>query len=224
MSSRARYSLWLCIVFRSSIFVERSCQFWRLYKKQGGKRTLHEHMSSEASFFDLPTAEDYRKFSICPPWASQQDLHVWLLIALIFGKISGAVRIISNTWCLHCVGISAASAVIWIYVPYVVCSLLYRPTNAQHINNEVCIIKYMFRHINIIFRGFFLIYAKVTILLLLLLSSSTCSSSSFLRTNFHCQFTSSKILMHSLCGAVFCVVLQAYVLSDLLLGWACKHM
>ena len=52
------------------------------------------------------------------------------------------------------------------YVPCILYILLFRPTNAQYINNKVYIVKYcyMFRCIYIIFRQSFVTYAKVIIL------------------------------------------------------------
>ena len=56
------------------------------------------------------------------------------------------------------------SSSILVYVPPIVYNLLLRPTNAQYINSNVCIVKYcdMFRCIYVIFRESFLIYANVT--------------------------------------------------------------
>lgn len=57
----------------------------RIYTKIQEKMR-HEHSLLKRGFESL-TPENYRKWcSICPPWASEQDFHVWLLIALIFGK------------------------------------------------------------------------------------------------------------------------------------------
>ena len=52
-----------------------------------------------------------------------------------------------------------------IYVLCILYNLLFKLTNAQYINNKVCITKYsyMFQCIYIIFKESFLIYAKVTI-------------------------------------------------------------
>ena len=53
---------------------------------------------------------------------------------------------------------------ILMYVLCVLYNLLFRPTNAQYINNKACIVKYTYKFqcIYIIFREPFLIYAKVT--------------------------------------------------------------
>ena len=138
---------------------------WIYTKMQ--EKMWHEHTSSKAWFLSYWLLKIADNDVTLPTLGFRAGLSRLTTDCLNLWKIPGAVRVISNTWCVRCVICCCINSIPYIlmYVPCFMCNLLFRPTNAQNTNNKVSTVKYShkLRYIYINFRKSLVIYDKVTI-------------------------------------------------------------